>query len=65
MLDTQPIAPVECLYLRLFRTLLFVLCLALLAPIEMSAAEGRVALVIGNASYEEDPLESLSMTQER
>ena len=42
--------------MRLVRPLLVVLCLALLAPIEMSAAEGRVALVIGNAGYEEAPL---------
>ena len=38
------------------RPLLVVLCFTLLAPIEVSAAEGRVALVIGNASYDEDPL---------
>ena len=42
--------------MRLFRPLLVVLCLTLLAPLGASAAEGRVALVIGNASYEEAPL---------
>ena len=42
--------------MRLFGPLLVVLCLTLLAPIEVSAAEGRVALVIGNAGYKEAPL---------
>ena len=56
MLDIQSIAPVEQLCMRLFRPLLVVLCLTLLAPIEVSASEGRVALVIGNAGYKESPL---------
>ena len=42
--------------MRLVRPLLVVLCLTLLAPIEVSAVEGRVALVIGNAGYKEAPL---------
>ncbi len=42
--------------MRLFRPLLVVLCLTLLAPIEVSADERRVALVIGNAGYKEAPL---------
>ena len=44
--------------MRLVRPLLVVLCLTLLAPLEVSAAEGRVALVIGNAGYEEAPLKN-------
>ena len=42
--------------MRLFRPLLVVLCLTLCAPIEVSAPEGRVALVIGNTSYVYDGL---------